>query len=95
MTITRVRQSAGTGRQTDWCGDACFCRRPHKGIRREFATALKTIMIKDLKNTGEVSELCSETNEPISIIRNGYSVLVVISIAGYEKRQADLWKNGD
>ena len=62
-------------------------------IRREFANVPKTITIKDLKNTGEVSALCSQTDEPISIIRNGYNVLVIISIAGYEKRHADLWKN--
>ena len=64
-------------------------------IKREFTSVPKTITIKDLKNTGEVSVLCSETNEPISIIRNGYGVLVIISIAGYEKRHADLWKNCD
>ena len=64
-------------------------------IRREFAAVPKTITIKDLKNTGEISELCSQTNEPISIIRNGYDTLVIISIAGYEKRHADLWNGGD
>ena len=64
-------------------------------IKREFASVPKTITIKDLKNTGEVSALCHETNEPISIIRNGYGVLVIISIAGYEKRHADLWKGID
>ena len=64
-------------------------------IKREFASVLKTITIKELKNTGEVSDLCSQTNEPISVIRNGYGVLVIISIAGYEKRHADLWKGGD
>ena len=64
-------------------------------IRREFANVPKTITIKDLKNTGEVSALCSQTDEPISIIRNGYGVLVIISIAGYEKRHTDLWNGGD
>ena len=64
-------------------------------IKREFANVPKTITIKDLKNTGEVSALCGQTDEPISIIRNGYGVLVVISIAGYEKRHADLWKGVD
>ena len=64
-------------------------------IKREFAAVPKTITIKDLKNTGEVSELCSQTAEPISIIRNGYGVPVIISIAGYEKRHGDLWKGGD
>lgn len=64
-------------------------------IRREFAGVPKTVTVKDLKNTGEVSALCSETDEPINIIRNGYDVLVFISIAGYEKRHADLWKGDD
>lgn len=54
-------------------------------IRREFTVVPKTITIRELKNTGE----------PISIIRNGYGVLVLISIAGYEKRHSDLWKNDD
>ena len=40
-------------------------------IKREFAAVPKTITIKDLKNTGEVSALCGETNEPISIIEMG------------------------
>ena len=62
-------------------------------IKREFANVPKTITIKDLKNTGEVSALCGQTDEPISIIRNGYGVLVIISITGYEKRHADLWKD--
>ena len=64
-------------------------------IQREFATVPKTITIKDLKNTGEVSALCCDTNEPISVIRNGYGVLVIISIDGYTKRHADLWNGGD
>ena len=64
-------------------------------IQREFATVPKTITIKKLKNTGEVSALCCDTNEPISVIQNGYDVLVVISISGYEKRHADLWKGVD
>lgn len=64
-------------------------------IQREFATVPKTITIKDLKNTGEVSALCCGTNEPISVIRNGYGVLVIISIDGYTKRHAEWWKDGD
>ena len=48
-------------------------------------------MIKELKNTGEVSAVCSETNEPISIIRNGYEAMVIISVEGYKKRHAELW----
>ena len=64
-------------------------------IKREFANVPKTITIKELKNTGEVSALCSETNEPVSIIRNGYGVLVIISIEGYTNRHEELWKGGD
>lgn len=64
-------------------------------IRREFTVVPKTITIRELKNTGEISELCRQTSEPISITRNGYGVLVLISIAGYEKRHSDLWKNDD
>ena len=64
-------------------------------IKREFAAVPKTITIKDLKNTGEVSDFCNQTNEPISIIRNGYGVLVIISIVGYEKRHTDLWQGVD
>ena len=64
-------------------------------IRREFAAVPKTITIRELKNTGEVSDLCRQTNEPVSIIRNGDGVLVIISIAEYEKRHAELWKDGD
>ena len=63
--------------------------------QREFATVPKTITIKGLKNTGEVSALCCDTNEPISVIRNGYGGLVIISIDGYTKRHAELWKDGD
>ena len=60
-------------------------------IKREFASVPKTITIKELKNTGEVSDLCSQTNEPISIIRNGYEAMVIISVEGYKKRHAELW----
>ena len=64
-------------------------------IQKEFATVPKTITIKDLKNTGEVSALCCDTNAPISVIRNGYDVLVIISIDGYTKRHQELWKKDD
>ena len=60
-------------------------------IKREYAKIPRTIVIKELKNTGEVSAICNETDEPISIIRNGYEALVIISIEGYKKRHAELW----
>ncbi len=61
-------------------------------IRREFAQIPETITIKELKNTGEVSEHCRGTHAPISIIRNGYAALVIISIEGYRQRHAALWE---
>ena len=60
-------------------------------IKREYAKIPRMITIKELKNTGEVSTICSETNEPISIIRNGYETLVIISVERYKKRYAELW----
>jgi len=62
-------------------------------IRKELAVIPEVMTIKELKNTGEVSMCCTQTNEPISIIRNGYAVLVMISAEGYKKRHAELWDN--
>lgn len=61
-------------------------------IRREFAQIPETITVKELKNTGKVSEHCSGTHAPISIIRNGYAALVIISIEGYRQRHTALWE---
>jgi len=43
------------------------------------------IPIKDLKNTGEISSLCHEANEPIYITKNGYGDLVIMSIQLFEE----------
>lgn len=43
------------------------------------------IPIKDLKNTGCVSELCHKTNEPVFITKNGYGDMVIMSMETYEK----------
>lgn len=40
--------------------------------------------ITDLRNTGEISDLCHAKNEPIFITKNGYGDLVVMSIQAYE-----------
>ncbi len=64
-------------------------------IQREFAQIPETITIKELKNTGEVSEHCRTANSPISIIRNGYAALVIISIEGYRQRHAALWSKSN
>jgi len=44
------------------------------------------IPIKDLKNTGEISNLCHKTNEPIYITKNGYGDMVIMSIQMFEER---------
>ena len=59
-------------------------------IWKEFARIPDVITIKELKKTGEVTARCSQTDEPVSIIRNGYAALVVISLEGYRRRQAEI-----
>ena len=44
------------------------------------------IPIKDLKNTGDISQLCHETNEPIYITKNGYGDMVIMSIQVFEEQ---------
>lgn len=41
--------------------------------------------IRDLRNTGKISELAHSRQEPIFITKNGYSDLVVMSAGLYEK----------
>ena len=44
------------------------------------------IPIKDLKNTGEISEMCKKATEPIYITKNGYGDMVIMSVEMYEKK---------
>ncbi len=47
---------------------------------------MPTIMpIRDLKKTGEISDLAHKKKEPIFITKNGYSDLVVMSSELYEQ----------
>ncbi len=41
--------------------------------------------IRDLRNTGEISEIAHKLQEPIFITKNGYSDLVVMSSELYDK----------
>lgn len=43
------------------------------------------IPIKDLKNTGEISEMCHKADEPIYVTKNGYGDMVIMSMEAYEK----------
>lgn len=46
------------------------------------------IPIRDLRDTTKLSEMCSRTNEPIFVTKNGYGDMVVMSMAAYEERLA-------
>ena len=48
--------------------------------------------IKTLKLTSEVSLRCSKTDAPISVIKNGYEVMVIMSQEHYTKRINDLFQ---
>ena len=41
--------------------------------------------IKELKNTGAISELCHAIEEPVFITKNGYGDMVIMSMETYEK----------
>ena len=43
------------------------------------------IPIRDLKNTGEISQLCHQAGEPIYVTKNGYRDLVIMSGETYDR----------
>ncbi|MBO5008569.1 MAG: type II toxin-antitoxin system Phd/YefM family antitoxin [Clostridia bacterium] len=43
------------------------------------------IPIRDLKNTGEISDICHNSHEPIFVTKNGYGDMVIMSMETYEK----------
>ena len=50
----------------------------------------RIIPIRDLRDTGTISEMCSASREPIFITKNGYGEMVIMSMAVYEERMAQL-----
>lgn len=46
------------------------------------------IPIKDMKDTGRLSSLCAEVQEPIFVTKNGYGDMVVMSMDVYERTMA-------
>lgn len=46
----------------------------------------RIIPIKDLKNTSVISQMCSESAEPIYVTKNGYGDMVIMSMKAYEDR---------
>ncbi|MBQ3702203.1 MAG: type II toxin-antitoxin system Phd/YefM family antitoxin [Oscillospiraceae bacterium] len=50
----------------------------------------RIIPIRDLRDTGKISELCSASREPIFITKNGYGDMVIMSMSVYEERMVQL-----
>ncbi len=50
----------------------------------------RIIPIRDLRDTGRMSEMCRASKEPIFITKNGYGDMVIMSMAVYEERLAQL-----
>ena len=51
-----------------------------------FKTCMPQIIpIKELKNTGEISALCHNSDEPVYITKNGYGDMVIMSMEVYER----------
>lgn len=46
----------------------------------------RIIPIRDLKDTSAISQMCSESKEPIYITKNGYGDMVLMSMKAYEER---------
>lgn len=44
------------------------------------------IPIKELKNTAHISAMCSESENPIFVTKNGYGDMVIMSLKTYEER---------
>ena len=51
----------------------------------------RIIPIRDLKDTAAISQMCSESSEPIYITKNGEGDLVVMSIEAFERRE-EIWR---
>lgn len=46
----------------------------------------RIIPIRDLKDTAAISQMCSESPEPIYITKNGYGDMVIMSMQAYEEK---------
>ncbi len=46
----------------------------------------RIIPIRDLKDTAAISQMCSESAEPIYITKNGYGDMVIMSMHAYEEK---------
>jgi len=62
--------------------------RPKTNSKEGVILMTTIIPIKDLSNTTEISELCQSQQSPIFITKDGYSSMVIMSMATYEKQMA-------
>ena len=46
----------------------------------------RIIPIRDIKNTGAISQMCKELDEPIFVTKNGYGEMVIMSMKMYEEK---------
>lgn len=46
----------------------------------------RIIPIRDLKDTSSISQMCSESSDPIYITKNGYGDMVIMSMRAYEEK---------
>ncbi len=46
----------------------------------------RIIPIRDLKDTTAISQMCSESTEPVYITKNGYGDMVIMSMKVYEEK---------
>ena len=53
----------------------------------------RIIPIRDLKDTAAISQMCSESTEPVYITKNGYGEMVIMSMKAYEEKvfMADIY----
>ncbi len=48
----------------------------------------RIIPIRDLKDTAAISQMCSESPEPVFITKNGYGDMVIMSLKAYEEKMS-------
>lgn len=53
---------------------------------------MNIIPMRDLKDTVAIEKMCSESNEPVFVTKNGYGKLVVMDIAYFEKTMQKVYE---
>ncbi len=48
----------------------------------------RIIPIRDLKDTAAISQMCSESPEPVYITKNGYGDMVIMRMKAYEEKMS-------